>query len=193
MSHTVWLRINSLATFAVTALAILVALASLTDVTHSCTPTSSRVPGTPPRVVVTGFERFVNVSGEDEAIVQMDFDVDMSKCFSWNTKLIFAHVVMSYATEAQKSNAVTAWDAIATTPEASVFKGLRMAKYRWRDVQNGLRGAEVHVNLSWAVTPVVGKLWRGSTKVGKFRMPTEYIAPRPAEAAKGGGRVPGMP
>lgn len=194
MSHSFLLRMNTIGTIAVTLLAILVSCASFTDISHTCVPTRATSALTPARVAVTGFERFVNVSGVDEAIVQLEFDVDMSSCFSWNTKLIFTHVVVSYATEERLKNEVTVWDAIALTPESSVIEGRKMAKYMWRDVKDGLRGVRVDVDLSWAVTPVVGKLWRGSERMGSFTMPGEYVPPRERpQAPNGGGRVPGMP
>lgn len=171
---------NTIGTLAVTLLAILVSCASLTDISHKCVPTRATDALTPARVAVTGFERFVNVKGIDEAIVQLEFDVDMSSCFSWNTKMIFPHVVVSYTTKERMSNEVTLWDAIALTPESSVIEGRKMAKYRWRDVKKGLRGTRVDVNLSWAVTPVLGKLWQGSALMGSFTMPSEYVPPKQA-------------
>merc|ERR1712216_1031083 len=64
-----------------------------------------------PIVRVVDYERFARVAdSRDEAVVRLEVDYDLSSCASWNTKMVFAHVTVSWETETRGVNEATIWD-----------------------------------------------------------------------------------
>ena len=205
MSHSPWHRLNATLTLAVAIFAVLVACASVTDVFHACAPTSSMpFMSRSPIVRVVDYERFARVAdSRDEAVVRLEVDYDLSSCASWNTKMVFAHVTVSWETETRGVNEATIWDDAVKFDrwESAESKAKRLrkqgvirAKYKLRSVDERLSGRGMEVKLRWAVTPRAGRIWRGETSTSNATFPVEYLnVGGDGQRARAAPRTPGMP
>jgi signal peptidase complex subunit 3 len=167
MGHTIWIRANSLFTFASTALALVAILASITDIWHTAEPDVF--------LRVKSVERFRPVSPNahrkkassnnnevnDEASLNFQLRLDLRPLFSWNTKQIFVSIDADYETERNKRNTISLWDSIVTQKTNALL--------------NYLRGREVNYTVRWEVMPVAGKLYGGKKLVERVKMPDEYV------------------
>lgn len=182
MGHTIWIRANSLFTFASTALALVAILASITDIWHNAEPDVF--------LRVKSVERFRPVSPNahrkkassnnnevnDEASLNFQLRLDLRPLFSWNTKQIFVSIDADYETERNKRNTISLWDSIVTQKTNALlnYQNVRN-KYRFIDQGTHLRGREVNYTVRWEVMPVAGKLYGGKKLVERVKMPDEYV------------------
>ena len=181
MGHTIWIRANSLFTFASTALALVAVLASITDIWHTAEPDVF--------LRVKSVERFRPVSPNahrkkansnnevnDEASLNFQLRLDLRPLFSWNTKQIFVSIDADYETERNKRNTISLWDSIVTQKTNALlnYQNVRN-KYRFIDQGTHLRGREVNYTVRWEVMPVAGKLYGGKKLVERVKMPDEYV------------------
>jgi len=182
MGHTIWIRANSLFTFASTALALVAVLASITDIWHVAEPDVF--------LRVKSVERFRPVSPNvhrkkassnnnevnDEASLNFQLRLDLRPLFSWNTKQIFVSIDADYETERNKRNTISLWDSIVTQKTNALlnYQNVRN-KYRFIDQGTHLRGREVNYTVRWEVMPVAGKLYGGKKLVERVKMPDEYV------------------
>jgi len=182
MGHTIWIRANSLFTFASTALALVAILASITDIWHTAEPDVF--------LRVKSVERFRPVSPNahrkkassnnnevnDEASLNFQLRLDLRPLFSWNTKQVFVSIDADYETERNKRNTISLWDSIVTQKTNALlnYQNVRN-KYRFIDQGTHLRGREVNYTVRWEVMPVAGKLYGGKKLVERVKMPDEYV------------------
>ena len=182
MGHTIWIRANSLFTFASTALALVAVLASITDIWHVAEPDVF--------LRVKSVERFRTVSPNvhrkkassnnnevnDEASLNFQLRLDLRPLFSWNTKQISVSIDADYETERNKRNTISLWDSIVTQKTNALlnYQNVRN-KYRFIDQGTHLRGREVNYTVRWEVMPVAGKLYGGKKLVERVKMPDEYV------------------
>jgi signal peptidase complex subunit 3 len=124
MSHTFQHRLNALLTFAVTTLAVLCLLASITDEFHRSDPVAD--------VRVLEIERFARVDRNDEAYLVFSVDADLRSCFSWNTKQLFVSVQAEYEIDhpqqGRLTNVVSIWDRVVESKEKAVLRVPRARK-----------------------------------------------------------------
>jgi signal peptidase complex subunit 3 len=118
MSHTFQHRLNALLTFAVSTLAVLCLLASITDEFHRSDPVAD--------VRVLEIERFARVDRNDEAYLVFSVDADLRSCFSWNTKQLFVSVQAEYEIDHPRqgrlTNVVSIWDRVVESKEKAVLR-----------------------------------------------------------------------
>jgi signal peptidase complex subunit 3 len=135
--------------------------------------------------------------------MRLEVDYDLSSCASWNTKMVFAHVTVSWETETRGVNEATIWDDAVKfdrweSAESKAKKlrkqGVIRAKYKLRSVDERLSGRGMEVKLRWAVTPRAGRIWRGETSTSNATFPVEYLnVGGDGQRARAAPRTPGMP
>lgn len=85
--------------------------------------------------------------------------VDFSGVFHWNTKLLFAYLVLEYQSARNPRNEIVIWDKIMLAKD---FHRLDLhgvkAKYAPCDPQDKLPGTEGRLRLYWNTVPWVGLL-----------------------------------
>jgi signal peptidase complex subunit 3 len=191
MSHTFTHRLNALLTFAVTTLAALCFLASVTDEFHESNPIAD--------VKVLEIERFTAVDRNDEAYLVFSVDADLRSCFSWNTKQLFVSVQAEYAVEDEQKgevmNVISIWDRVVESKEKAVLRVPRARnKYKLKDRGQHLRGAHVNVTLQWNIMPITGRVRSEKRYFEGVTFPEEYFEADPSEApGNRGGRQMGKP
>ena len=128
--HTFLFRLNALATFAISTLAALCAVAAFTDVFHASNPVVN--------VSLARVERLhpVPSSGNDEAFLAFKISADLSSLFSWNTKQLFVWLDASYETPRNVENHVSLWDRIITSREEAVLS-LPYVRNKYKLVDQG--------------------------------------------------------
>jgi len=100
---------------------------------------------------------------------------DLSSCFSWNTKQLFAYIKVVYETDKHVRNEVTVWDkVIKTTEDHKVVDEVFLSKYKLVDNGAGLRGRDVNVTLAWNVMPYIGALYY-QEKTFTAKLPSDYL------------------
>lgn len=176
MSHTFQHRLNALLTFAVSALAVLCLLASITDEFHRSDPVAD--------VQVLEIERFARVGRNDEAYLVFSVDADLRSCFSWNTKQLFVSVQVEYAIDhpekGRLTNVVSIWDRVVESKEKAVLRVPRARnKYKLKDRGHHLRGLPVNVTLQWNVMPIAGRVRSERRVFPGVTFPEEYLAAAP--------------
>lgn len=112
---------------------------------------------------------------------------DLSSCFSWNTKQLFAYIKVVYETERHVRNEVrellsrikvfweisltvgplrvttghlqqvTVWDKVMTSTEEARIEEAFLSKYALVDNGSDLRGRDVNLTLAWNVMPYIGE------------------------------------
>ena len=182
MSHTFQHRLNALLTFAVSTLAVLCLLASITDEFHRSDPVAD--------VRVLEIERFARVDRNDEAYLVFSVDADLRSCFSWNTKQLFVSVQAEYEIDHPKqgrlTNVVSIWDRRGVQGESRARVPRARNKYKLKDRGHHLRGLHVNVTLQWNVMPIAGACARRRGVRGDHV--SERVHIRRAERAP--GRIP---
>jgi signal peptidase complex subunit 3 len=168
MGHTVWIRANSLFTFASTSLALVAIMASITDYFHVAKPDLL--------IHVKQIERFRKQGANDEAQFLLQFRADMREVFSWNTKQVLVSIDCEYKSSLNEHNVISIWDGILQTKEEAIFSFANLRnKYRFIDQGNNLRGAMVNFTVRWEVMPVAGRLHGDKRTVETLKMPAAYI------------------
>lgn len=174
MSHTFQHRLNALLTFAVTTLAVLCLLASITDEFHRSDPVAD--------VRVLEIERFASVGRNDEAYLVFSVDADLRSCFSWNTKQLFVSVQAEYEIDhphkGRLTNVVSIWDRVVESKKNAVLNVPRARnKYKLKDRGHHLRGARVNVTMQWNVMPIAGRVRAEKRVFPGVTFPDEYSEP----------------
>lgn len=174
MSHTFQHRLNALLTFAVTTLAVLCLLASITDEFHRSDPVAD--------VRVLEIERFASVGRNDEAYLVFSVDADLRSCFSWNTKQLFVSVQVEYEIDHPRkgrlTNVVSIWDRVVESKKNAVLSVPRARnKYKLKDRGHHLRGAHVNVTMQWNIMPIAGRVRAEKRVFPGVTFPDEYREP----------------
>ena len=174
MSHTFQHRLNALLTFAVTTLAVLCLLASITDEFHRSDPVAD--------VRVLEIERFASVGRNDEAYLVFSVDADLRSCFSWNTKQLFVSVQVEYEIDHPRkgrlTNVVSIWDRVVESKKNAVLSVPRARnKYKLKDRGHHLRGVHVNVTMQWNIMPIAGRVRAEKRVFPGVTFPDEYREP----------------
>ncbi|XP_020540222.1 signal peptidase complex subunit 3B isoform X2 [Jatropha curcas] len=124
--HSFWYRANALLTFAVTILALMCAMASLSDNLNSPSPTA--------QIQILNINWFQKQPhGNDEVSLTINITADLQSLFTWNTKQVFVFIAAEYETRNNVFNQVSLWDAIIPTKEQAKFWVQTANKYRFVD------------------------------------------------------------
>ncbi|XP_021898875.1 signal peptidase complex subunit 3B, partial [Carica papaya] len=150
--HSFGYRANALLTFAVTILAFMCAIASLSDNLNSPSPSAEIQ-----ILNVNWFQK--QPHGNDEVSLTLNITADLQSLFTWNTKQLFIFVAAEYETPKNSMNQVSLWDAIIPAKEHAQFWIQTSNKYRFVDQGHNLRGKEFNLTLHWHVMPKTGKMF----------------------------------
>ncbi|RYR52505.1 hypothetical protein Ahy_A06g027416 [Arachis hypogaea] len=144
--HSFGYRANALLTFAITILALMCAMASLSDNLNSPSP-SAHV-----QVLnVNWFQKQPN--GNDE---------------------VFVFLAAEYETPKNSLNQISLWDGIIPSKEHAKFWIHTSNKYRFIDQGRNLRGKEFNLTMHWHVMPKTGKMFADKIVMPGYRLPEEY-------------------
>nr|XP_010913327.1 signal peptidase complex subunit 3B isoform X2 [Elaeis guineensis] len=144
--HSFGNRANAFVTFAVTILAVMCSLASLSDNFNVHTPTAD--------VKVFNINWFQKQpNGNDE---------------------VFVFVAAEYETPQNALNQVSLWDGIIPSKEHAKFWIHTTNKYRFIDQGSNLRGKDFNLTLHWHIMPQTGKMFADKIVMTGYRLPEEY-------------------
>ncbi|KOM39237.1 hypothetical protein LR48_Vigan03g261900 [Vigna angularis] len=144
--HSLGYRANALLTFAVTILALMCGMASLSDNFNSPSP-SAQV-----QVLnINWFQKQPNANDE-----------------------VFVFLAAEYETPKHSVNQISLWDGIIPSKEHAKFWIHTSNKYRFIDQGSNLRGKEYNLTIHWHVMPKTGKMFADKIVMPGFRLPEEY-------------------
>ncbi|KAF5740597.1 signal peptidase complex subunit 3B-like [Tripterygium wilfordii] len=165
--HSFGYRANALLTFAVTILALMCAIASVSDTLNHPTPSAE--------IQISNINWFQKQPhGNDEVSLSMNISADLQSLFTWNTKQVFLFVAAEYDTPKNSLNQVSLWDAIIPTKEHAKFWIHTSNKYRFIDQGSNLRGKKFNLTLHWHVMPKTGKMFVDKIVLSGYRLPEDY-------------------
>ncbi|KAH9754049.1 Signal peptidase complex subunit 3B [Citrus sinensis] len=144
--HSFGYRANALLTFAVTILALMCAIASLSDNLNTPSPSA--------QIEILNINWFQKQPhGNDE---------------------LFIFVAAEYETPKNALNQVSLWDAIIPAKEFAKFSIHTSNKYRFIDQGHNLRSKEFNLTLHWHVMPKTGKMFANKIVMSGYRLPEDY-------------------
>ncbi|KAH7659952.1 Signal peptidase complex subunit 3 protein [Dioscorea alata] len=165
--HSFGYRANAVVTFAVTILAVMCSIASLSDNFNASSPTAEI------KVLnINWFQKQPN--GNDEVSLTMNISADLQSMFTWNTKQVFVFVAAEYETPQNALNQVSLWDGILPSKENAKFWIHTTNKYRFVDQGSNLRGKDFNLTLHWHVMPKTGKMFADKIVMTGYRLPDSY-------------------
>ncbi|KAL4317181.1 signal peptidase complex subunit 3B [Arachis ipaensis] len=165
--HSFGYRANALFTFAITILALVCAMASLSDSLNSPSPSA--------HVQVLNINWFQKQpNGNDEVSMTMNISADLQSLFTWNTKQVFVFLAAEYETPKNSLNQISLWDGIIPSKEHAKFWIHTSNKYRFIDQGRNLRGKEFNLTMHWHVMPKTGKMFADKIVMPGYRLPEEY-------------------
>uniref|UniRef100_A0A2P2MRS6 Signal peptidase complex subunit 3 n=1 Tax=Rhizophora mucronata TaxID=61149 RepID=A0A2P2MRS6_RHIMU len=165
--HSFGYRANALLTFALTILALMCAMASLSDNLNS--------PSRSSHIQILNINWFQKQpNGNDEVSLTMNITANLQSLFTWNTKQVFVFVAAEYETSKNTLNQVSLWDAIIPAKEHAKFWVQTANKYRFVDQGSNLRSKEFNLTLHWHVMPKTGKMFADKLVMSGYRLPEEY-------------------
>ncbi|GAY49156.1 Signal peptidase complex subunit 3B [Citrus sinensis] len=144
--HSFGYRANALLTFAVTILALMCTIGSLSDNLNTPSPSA--------QIEILNINWFQKQPhGNDE---------------------LFIFVAAEYETPKNALNQVSLWDAIIPAKEFAKFSIHTSNKYRFIDQGHSLRGKEFNLTLHWHVMPKTGKMFANKIVMSGYRLPEDY-------------------
>ncbi|CAN0914287.1 Signal peptidase complex subunit 3B [Linum grandiflorum] len=165
--HSFGFRANAVLTFGITILALICAMASVSDNFNSPSP-SVQIE----ILNINWFQR--QPHGNDEVSLTMNITADLQSLFTWNTKQVFVFVAAEYETSKNALNQVSVWDLIIPSKDEAKFSTQTSNKYRFVDQGSNLRGKEFNLTLHWHVMPKTGKMLAGKIVLPGYRLPKQY-------------------
>ncbi|CAA2984415.1 signal peptidase complex subunit 3B [Olea europaea subsp. europaea] len=165
--HSVMLRANALVTFSVAILALMCAMASLSDYLNSPSPTA--------QVQVLNVYRFQKKrNGDDEVSLTFNISANLQSVFTWNTKQVFVFLAAEYGTPKNALNQISLWDSILPSKEDAKIWIQTTNKYTFVDQGSNLRNKDFNLTLHWHVMPKTGKMFADKIAMTGFRFPETY-------------------
>ncbi|KAF9619885.1 hypothetical protein IFM89_009667 [Coptis chinensis] len=165
--HSFGYRANAVLTFAVTILAIICAIASLSDNFNNPSPTAHV------QVLnVNWFQKQPN--GDDVVSLTLNVSADLQSMFTWNTKQVFVFLAAEYETPQNSLNQISLWDGIIPAKEHAKFDIQTTNKYHFADQGANLRGREFNLTLHWHVMPKTGKMFADKIVMTGYHLPDRY-------------------
>nr|KYP74353.1 Signal peptidase complex subunit 3A [Cajanus cajan] len=167
--HSYGYRANAVLTFSLTLLAVMCAMASLSDNRNSPSP-SAHVQLRSLILNVTSFHRLSLYV----VSMAMNISADLQSLFTWNTKQVFVFLAAEYRTPKHSLNQISLWDGIIPSKEHAKFWIHTSNKYRFIDQGSNLRGKEFNLTMHWHVMPKTGKMFADKIVMPGYRLPEEY-------------------
>ncbi|CAN1232796.1 Signal peptidase complex subunit 3B [Linum perenne] len=144
--HSFGFRANAVLTFGITILALICAMASVSDNFNSPSPSAE--------IQILNINWFQKQPhGNDE---------------------VFVFIAAEYETSKNALNQVSLWDAIITSKDHAKFWIQTANKYRFVDQGHNLRGKEFNMTMHWHVMPKTGKMLANKIVIPGYRLPEEY-------------------
>ena len=115
--------------------------------------------------------------------MNIELHADLRPEFSWNTKQLYVYVTAEFATEKSPYNEMVIWNRIIEKREDAkldIRKLQKMYPFVLSDQEEGLRGRQFNVTLSWNIMPKVGMLFTQSKTFSGMAFPEYYIPPKKA-------------
>jgi len=174
--HTVWVRLNAVVFFGLSALLGFSVAAAISKIGHA----NRHVPNVK-KLSLNKLKSLKAHGGVDRALLSFDLNVDLNPAFHWNIKQLFVYVVAEYKSSKNPRNQIVLWDRIveASDPreERVIAQDNIFVKYALVDQARDLRGEEVTLQLMWDHMPLTGTLYMGEqdkSKASKFSLPMQY-------------------
>ncbi|ONK81462.1 uncharacterized protein A4U43_C01F29340 [Asparagus officinalis] len=165
--HSVAYRLNTLVSFSVLPLALMLAAASFLDGFNS--------PTVQAHAQIHKIRRFrKQVNGADEVNLSLNISMDMESLFTWNTKQVFVFVTAEYQTPKNSLNQISLWDHIIPDKEHAKFQRVVPNKYPLIDQGSNLRGKNIELVLHWHIMPKSGKMIQDKMSLSTFNLPEAY-------------------
>ncbi|XP_057763707.1 signal peptidase complex subunit 3B-like [Salvia miltiorrhiza] len=165
--HSFMQRANVLLTFAITLLALMCAMASVSDNFNSLSPHA--------QVQVVNINWFQKKpAGDDEVSLSLNISANLESLFTWNTKQVFVFLAAEYGNSKNAFNQISLWDGIIPSREHAKFWIQASNKYRFVDQGSNLRGKEFNLTLHWHVMPKTGKMFADKIVMSGYRLPQAY-------------------
>ncbi|CAL5330287.1 unnamed protein product [Camellia sinensis] len=166
--HSFGYRANALLTFAVTLLALICAMSSLSDNLNSPSPSS--------HVKVLNINWFQkSTQGNDECQHDHEYISKLTVIVYMEYKAeVFVFLAAEYETPQNSLNQVSLWDGIIPSKEHAKFWIHTTNKYRFTDQGSNLQGKEFNLTLHWHVMPKTGKMFADKIVMSGFSLPVEY-------------------
>jgi len=175
--HTLWVRLNAVVFFGLSALLGLSVLAAISKLGHG-----TRHKPVIRKLKLNKLRSLKPQGGVDRALLSFDIDVDLTPAFHWNIKQLFVYVIASYESNKNPKNEVVVWDKIVQAidpPEAKKIKQDNVfVKYALVDQANDLRGKDVTLYLVWDHMPLTGFMFIGQQEPKsrtRFTLPLQYV------------------
>ncbi|TQD86201.1 hypothetical protein C1H46_028218 [Malus baccata] len=170
--HSFGYRANALLTFAVTILALMCAMASISDNLNHPTPT------TQVQVLnINWLQKQLNGNDEFQYII-CEFDLGQHDYEYISRLAVIVYMeykaAAEYGTRKNSLNQISLWDGILPTKEHAKFWIHTSNKYRFIDQGTNLRGKEFNLTLHWHVMPKTGKMFADKIVMPGYRLPQEY-------------------
>ena len=170
--HTYFQRLNHVFFFSLSCLGAFAFLAAATTIGHHPQPV---VKLDVPKVML----RRLHGSSQEQAILTLAIDADLTSLFNWNVKMLFVFITAEYETEPNVLNQVVMWDHIVQARELAHLRYESVTnKYSLTDQGYGLKGNNVTLVLNWDVIPTTGLHLIGHSfdQTYSFRLPNEYLS-----------------
>lgn len=174
--HTVWVRLNAVVFFGLSALLGFSVLAAVSKIGHA----NRHVPDVK-KLQLNKLKSLKAHGGVDRALLSFDLNVDLNPAFHWNIKQLFVYVVAEYSTDRNPRNQIVLWDRIVEASESREAKVIKQdnifVKYALIDQGRDLRGEEVKLQLMWDHMPLTGTLYMGEQdkdSTSRFNLPISY-------------------
>lgn len=165
--HSFGFRFNAVVTFAVTLLAVICAMASISDNFNAPSPSADV------KVLnINWFQKQPN--GNEEVSLTLNISADLQSLFTWNTKQVFVFVAAEYESSQNALNQVSLWDGIIPSKEDAKFLIHTTNKYRFIDQGSNLRSKDFNLTLHWHVMPKTGKMLADKIVMTGYRLPDDY-------------------
>lgn len=175
--HSLWVRLNAVTFFGLSALLGFSVLAAISKIGHPSThkPVIKKLK-------LNKLRSLKSHGGLDRCLLSFDLDVDLKPAFHWNIKQLFVYVVASYKTEKNKLNQIVLWDKIIEASDSHESRIIQrdniFVKYALIDQANNLRGEDVQLQLIWDHMPLTGALYTGEqekSSISSFTLPKNYM------------------
>lgn len=166
--HNVWVRLNAVIFFGLTALLLSAILCAFSTYFHNGIPRIKTLQ-------MRNLRSLKHIGGNDRALFTFDINADLRPAFHWNLKQLFVFVVAEYTSAANVLNQVIIWDKIIkATDDAWIRESNVFVKYALIDQGQELRNKTVSLRLMWDSMPLTGRIYMTDERMKPFTLPASY-------------------
>jgi len=157
--HSIYQRLNVASTLLSTCLFVLLGSIALTSYLHQTTPGGTLFVDS--LKIKIGRSRYSSIA-QQNAIVNFDFDADLTPLSHWNTKQVFLYLSAEYTNRQGTENEVVFWDKIVRRRQDAQIHIQGRNKYIFKDIdKNFANSSAVRFSMKYNVMPWVGPLLYG--------------------------------